>query len=87
MSTKNNYRSLEPKYCKSHHKYNIRANIWDHFGHMMCICAGLIGLKSENMYATAASSKIHGGQEVQEHSKKTQSAPAIGLWVPRLAHV
>ena len=32
-------------------------SLWDHFGHMMRICAGLIGLKSENMHATAARSK------------------------------
>ena len=56
-------------------------SLWDHFGHMMRICAGLIGLKSENMHATAARSKIQGGLRTPTVQRRSWAGPFFGsLW-------
>ena len=56
-------------------------SLWDHFGHMMHIGSGLIGLKSENMHATAARSKIQGGLRPPAPRKAQRAGSFFGsLW-------
>ena len=46
-------------------------SLWDHFGHMMHIRAGLIGLKIEKVLPTAARSKFLKGQYGHETAKES----------------
>ena len=46
----------------------------------MCICSGLVGLKSENVEKVFVLQHFLKGHRSPEHSRKTNEEPRIGVW-------